>query len=168
MLAISGCAFVAATLIMFGAVLPVEFNWDPLGAWPDVRAQSPLGTERSRVRHLEKRSAFKRGNIPMASAPTVIEIPLRAGGDSTRGDELEYKVQMKKDATFVYEWSVADIPNLMNFISTFTVHTLAAGKAMTVATYKQATATSANGALTAPFRWRCMAGFFRTNRRTRW
>jgi hypothetical protein len=36
----------------------------------------------------------------------VIEIPLRAGGDSTRGDELEYKVRMRKDATFVYEWSV--------------------------------------------------------------
>jgi hypothetical protein len=30
MLAISGGAFVAASLIMFGAVLPVEFNWDPL------------------------------------------------------------------------------------------------------------------------------------------
>jgi len=30
MLAISGCAFVAASLIMFGAVLPAEFNWDPL------------------------------------------------------------------------------------------------------------------------------------------
>jgi hypothetical protein len=80
----------------------------------------------------------------------IIEIPLSAGGDSTRGDELEYKVQMKKDATFIYEWSV-DVPKPDEFYFGFHGHTLAAGKAMTVATYKHATATSANGALTAPF-----------------
>jgi hypothetical protein len=30
-LAITGGAFVAAILIVFGAILPAEFNWDPLG-----------------------------------------------------------------------------------------------------------------------------------------
>jgi len=31
MLAITGGAFVAGSLIVFGAILPAEFNWDPLG-----------------------------------------------------------------------------------------------------------------------------------------
>ena len=150
MLAISGCAFVVATLIMCGAVLPVEFNWDPLR----------LG-QMSKLNRLWAPSevAFdtSKSEVPLAREypegfrADVIEIPLRAGRDSTRGDELEYKVQMKKDATFIYEWSVADIPKPDEFYVDFHGHTLAAGKAMTVATYKQATGTSANGALTAPF-----------------
>jgi hypothetical protein len=150
MLAISAGAFVAATLIMFGAVLPAEFNWDPLGlgrmsgldrlwapgevAFDTSKSEAPLARE-----------------YPEGFRADVIEIPLRAGGDSTRGDELEYKVQMKKDATFIYEWSVSDIPKPDEFYFDFHGHTLAAGKAMTVATYKQATGTGANGALTAPF-----------------
>jgi hypothetical protein len=88
---------------------------------------------------------------PQGFCADVIEIPLRAGGDSTRGDELEYKVHMKKDATFIYEWSAADIPKPDEFYFDFHGHTVDAGKAMTVATYRQATGTSANGALTAPF-----------------
>jgi hypothetical protein len=31
MLAITGGAFVAGSLIVFGAILPAELNWDPLG-----------------------------------------------------------------------------------------------------------------------------------------
>jgi hypothetical protein len=150
MLAITGGALVAATLIMLGAVLPAEFKRDPLG----------LG----RLSGLDR--LWAPPEIPFAAANSdaplareygqgfradVIEIPLRAGGDSTRGDELEYKVQMKKDATFVYEWSVADIPKPDEFYFDFHGHTVEAGKAMTVATYKQATGTSVNGALTAPF-----------------
>ena len=150
MLAITGGTLVAATLIMFGAVLPAEFHWDPLGlghmsgldrlwapsevAFDTSKSEVPLARE-----------------YPAGLRSDVIEIPLRASGDSTRGDELEYKVQMKKEATLVYEWSVAGIANPEEFYFDFHGHTLAAGKAMTVATYKQATGTGANGALTAPF-----------------
>jgi hypothetical protein len=150
MLVISGCAFIAATFIMFGAVLPVEFNWDPL------RLGQMSGLDRLWAPN-EVAFDTSKSEVPLAREypegfrADVIEIPLRASGDSTRGDELEYKVQMKKDATFIYEWSVADIPKPDEFYFDFHGHTLAAGKAMTVATYKQATGTSANGALTAPF-----------------
>jgi hypothetical protein len=150
MLAITCVALATATVIMLGAVLPAEFNRDPLG----------LG----RLSGLDRLWApaeipfdAMKGEAPLAREYSqgfradVIEIPLRAGGDSTRGDELEYKVQMKKDATLIYEWSVADIPKPDEFYFDFHGHTAEAGKAMTVATYKQATGTSANGALTAPF-----------------
>jgi len=150
MLAISGGALIAATLIMLGAVLPAEFNWDQLGLgrmsglnrlWaPSEVAFDTSKTEVSLARE-----------YPEGFRADVIEIPLRASGDPTRGDEFEYKVQMKKDSTFVYEWSVAGIPKSDEFYFDFHGHTLAAGKAMTVATYKQATGTSANGALAAPF-----------------
>ncbi len=150
MLAITGGALAVATIIMFGAVLPAEFNRDPLGLghlsgldrlW--APAEIPFSASKS--------EAPLAREYPQGFRADVIEIPLRAGGDSTRGDELEYKVQMKKDATFIYEWSVADIPKPEEFYFDFHGHTVDAGKTMTVATYKQTTGTSANGALTAPF-----------------
>ncbi len=150
MLAISGCAFVAASLIMFGAVLPVEFNWDPLRLG-QMSGLNRLWAPSEVAFDTSKSEVPLAREYPEGFRADIIEIPLRAGGDSTRGDELEYKVQMKKDATFIYEWSVADIPKPDEFYFDFHGHTLAAGKAMTVATYKQATGTSANGALTAPF-----------------
>jgi hypothetical protein len=150
MLAITAGALVAATLIMFGAVLPAEFNWDPL------RLGKLSGLDRlwaPREVALDTANAV----VPLAREypegfrSDVIEIPLRAGGDPTRGDELEYKVRMKKDATVIYSWGVAEIGKPEEFYFDFHGHTLVEGKDMTVATYKQATGTSANGALTAPF-----------------
>jgi hypothetical protein len=150
MLAISAGALAAATLVMFGAVLPAEFNRDPLGLgrlsgldrlW--APAEIPFDASKGDARLARE--------YPQGFRSDVVEIPLRAGGDSTRGDELEYKVQMNKDATFIYEWSVAGIPKPDEFYFDFHGHTVEAGKAMTVATYRQATGTAAYGALTAPF-----------------
>jgi hypothetical protein len=150
MLAITGAALVVATLIVFGAVLPAEFNWDPLGLGR-LTGMNRLWAPRE-VAFDAAASA-----VPLAREygegfrSDTVEIPLRAGGDPTRGDELEYKVRMKKDATLIFEWSVSDISNPAEFYFDFHGHTLTAAKEMTVATYKQATGTSANGALTAPF-----------------
>ena len=150
MLAITAGALVVASAIVFGAILPAEFNWDPLGLGMTTglsRLWAPrevaLDTTTTAVPLArEYRSGFR---------SDTIEIPLRREGDPTRGDELEYKVRMSKDATLIYEWSVSDIPNAEEFYYDFHGHTLTNEKEMTVATYKQATATSANGALTAPF-----------------
>ncbi len=150
MLALTAVALVVASLVVFGAILPAEFNWDPLG----------LGrvTGLSRL-WAPKQVAFDASgsSVPVAREYAVgfrsdtIEIPLRPDGDRRGGDELEYKVRMAKDATLVFEWSVADIPNPEEFYYDFHGHTTVPGAEMTVATYKQATGTSANGALTAPF-----------------
>ncbi len=150
MLAVAGGAFVAGSLIVFGAILPTEFNWDPLGLGRTT-GLSRLWAPREVPFDTTTGSVPFAREYPMGFRTDVIEIPLRAGGDSTRGDELEYKVRMRKDATFVYEWSVPGVSNPEEFYFDFHGHTLTAAKEMTVATYKQATGTSANGALTAPF-----------------
>ena len=88
---------------------------------------------------------------PSGFRSDTIEIPLNPDGSRQGGDQLEYKVRMKKDATLIYEWSVPDIPVSTEFYFDFHGHTLSDGKEMTVATYKKDTGTSQNGALTAPF-----------------
>jgi hypothetical protein len=150
MLALTGGALVFASAIVFGAILPAEFNLDPLGLgkltglnrlW--APREVPFDTSKSEVPLAREYAAGFRSD--------TIEIPLRPDGNPQGGDQLEYKVRMKKDATLIYEWSVADIPVQTEFYYDFHGHTLTDGKEMTVATYKQDTGTRANGALTAPF-----------------
>ena len=151
MLALTAGALVVASLIVFGAILPAEFNMDPLGLG------KATGLNRLWAPQQVAFDASKASSGPLAREydrgfrTDTIEIPLRPDGDRRGGDELEYKVRMKKDATLIYEWSVADIPNPEEFYHDFHGHTTVDGQEMTVATYKQATGTSANGALTAPF-----------------
>ena len=150
MLAITLGALIVASAIVFGAILPAEFNLDPFGVGK-MSGLSRLWAPR------EVAFDTSASTVPLAREyasgfrSDTIEIPLRREGDPTRGDELEYKVRMNKDATLIYEWSVSEIPNPEEFYYDFHGHTLTNVKEMTVATYKQATATSANGALTAPF-----------------
>jgi hypothetical protein len=150
MLAITAGALVVASLIVFGAILPAEFNWDPLGLgrisgldrlW--APRQVAFGASASAVPLAREYASGFRSD--------TIEIPLRRDADPKGGDELEYKVRMSKDATLIYEWSVADIPNPEEFYYEFHGHTLTSPSEMTVASYKKATGTSANGALAAPF-----------------
>jgi hypothetical protein len=150
-LALTAGGLVVASVAMFGAILPAEFNMDPLGigkatglnrlwAPPEVAFDTSKAGTGALAREYE-----------MAFRSDTIEIPLRDGDDSTRGNELEYKVRMKKDATLIYEWSVADLENPEEFYYDFHGHTVIEGQEMVVATYKQATGAHANGALTAPF-----------------
>jgi hypothetical protein len=151
LIALTAGGVVVATLAVFGAILPAEFNLDPLGIG------KATGLSRLWAPPEVAFDASKAGTGPLAREYEIgfrsdtIEIPLRGGDDRTRGNELEYKVRMKKDATLIYEWSVADIANPEEFYYDFHGHTVVEGQDMTVATYKQATGTSAKGALTAPF-----------------
>jgi len=150
-LALTAGGLVVASVAMFGAILPAEFNMDPLGigkatglsrlwAPPEVAFDTSKAGTGALAREYD-----------IAFRSDTIEIPLRDGDDKTRGNELEYKVRMKKDATLIYEWSVSDIENPEEFYYDFHGHTVVEGQEMVVATYKQATGIHANGALTAPF-----------------
>ena len=150
MLAITGAALIVASLLVFGAILPAEFNWDPLGLGR-ITGLSRLWAPREVAFDTSATAVPLAREYSSGYRSDTIEIPLRREGDPTRGDELEYKVRMNKDGTLIYEWSVSDIPTPEEFYYDFHGHTLTNEKEMTVATYKQATATSANGALTAPF-----------------
>ncbi len=151
MLALTAGGLVVATLAVFGAILPAEFNMDPLGIG------KATGLNRLWAPPEVAFDASKAGAGPLAREyempwrTDTIEIPLKSGDDPRRGGELEYKVRMKKDATLTYEWTVSEITNPEEFYYDFHGHTVVEGQEMTVATYKQATGTKAAGALTAPF-----------------
>ena len=150
MLAMTAGALLVASLIVFGAILPAEFNRDPLGLGK-LTGLGRLWAPKEVTFEPSTTAAPLAREYPAGVRSDTIEIPLRTDADPRGGDELEYKVRMQKDATLVYEWSVAEIPNPEEFYYDFHGHTLAKDNEMTVATYKQATGTSANGALTAPF-----------------
>jgi hypothetical protein len=150
MLSITGGALVVATLLVFGAILPAEFNWDPLGLGR-VTGLGRLWAPREVTFEPSASDVTLAREYPTGFRSDTIEIPLRREGDPNRGDELEYKVRMHKDATLIYQWSVSDIPDPEEFFYEFHGHTLTTPAEMTVATYKKTTGTGANGALTAPF-----------------
>lgn len=142
---------VLAVLIVLGAVLPAEFNRDPLG----VGKLSGL----SRLWAPDDETVdAKNGGVPRAREyetgfrTDVVEIPLgdfMAGADKS---ELEYKVRMSKDATLTYSWEVVGGGDPRDFRFDQHGHTTPKpGEAMTVSTYRQGFALKQQGALTAPF-----------------
>jgi len=150
MLAITAGALAIASLVVLGAILPAEFNLDPLGLGK-VTGLGRLWAPREVPFDLSKSEVPLAREYATGFRSDTIEIPLRPDGSRQGGDQLEYKVRMKKDATLIYQWSVADIPVPTEFYYDFHGHTLTDGKEMTVATYKKDTGTGATGALTAPF-----------------
>ena len=151
LIALTVGGLLVATVAVFGAILPAEFNMDPLGIG------KATGLSRLWAPPEVAFDTSKAGTGPLAREydmpwrTDTIEIPLRSGDDRMRGNELEYKVRMRQGATLIYEWSVSEITNPEEFYYDFHGHTVVEGQEMTVATYKQATATQAAGALTAPF-----------------
>jgi hypothetical protein len=145
-----GAAAVAA-LIVLGAILPAEFNRDPLG----LGKLSGLGRLWAPD---EKKVDVKGGAVSVAreyDAPfraDTVEIPLGGFLDGADKSELEYKVRMKKGATLIYSWEVIGAADPRDFHFDQHGHTTPApGQPMTVATYRQAFGLKQQGALTAPF-----------------
>jgi hypothetical protein len=143
-----GAAALAA-LIVLGAILPAEFNRDPLGLgrlsglsrlWaPDQTEAAAGGVARAR----EYATPFR---------TDVVEIPLgdfMAGADRS---SLEYKVRMARDATLTYGWEVVGKVDPRDF--TFDQHghtTPEPGEGMKVSTFRRGYGLSQQGAITAPF-----------------
>lgn len=144
-------AFLVALLIVFGAILPAEFGKDPTGLgrlgglarlWaPPEKSVDPNAGAVARAHE-----------YPLPFRTDVVEIPLTGFLGGVSGSELEYKVRMKKDATFIYAWEVVGAERANDFHYDFHGHTTPPpGEAMTVATYRQAFGLKQQGALTAPF-----------------
>lgn len=149
-LAILGAAVLAA-LIVLGAILPAEFNRDPLGIGR-LSGLSRLWAPGETVIDPAKGGAARAREYDLPFRTDVVEIPLGdflAGADKS---ELEYKVRMKKDASLIYAWEVVGTTDPRDFHYDQHGHTTPApGQPMTVATYKQAFGLRQQGALTAPF-----------------
>jgi len=147
-LAILG-ALALAVLIVLGAILPAEFNRDPLGVGK-LSGLSRLWAPEDRKADTGGAARAREYDAPFRS--DVVEIPLGdflAGADRS---ELEYKVRMRKDATLIYSWEVVGTDEPRDFHFDQHGHTTPKpGEAMTVATYRQAFGLKQQGALTAPF-----------------
>ena len=143
-------ALLAALLILFGAVLPAEYHLDPLGLGKLTGIDALWRPEEVAPTSAPPRVAAAR-SYPTPFRSDVVEIPLKAGGDRARGEELEYKVRVKEGGALVYSWTVPGITDPQDFYSDFHGHTLAAGNAMVVAQYRKASGASDNGVLVAPF-----------------
>jgi hypothetical protein len=144
-------AIAVGGLIVFGAVLPAEFNQDPLGLgkltgiarlWAAPENDVSGRTEVSQLAQF----------YPAPANADVIEIPLGCVGCGAGPYALEYKVRLKKGAVLLYDWEAVGLSDFEDLEYDFHGHTLAKpGEEMTVATHKQAVGASGHGSLVAPF-----------------
>jgi hypothetical protein len=151
LIAATSGALILAVLIVLGAILPAEFNRDPLGVgrlsglsrlWAPSDEQVDVKGAAVALAH-EYETPFR---------TDVVEIPLRDFLSGANESELEYKVRMKKDATLVYSWEVIGGSDPQDLYFDQHGHTTPApGQAMTVSTFKKGFGLTQRGALTAPF-----------------
>lgn len=146
-----GAALLVALLITFAAVLPAEYNQDPLG----------LGraTGLSRLWSLPEEDVATDGGAgpaairqPAAFRSDEFEIPLAADGDEARRNALEFKVRLTKGSTLVYSWRAEGLGAPDDLMFDFHGHTVAAEAkgAVSVAKYEKGSGAEANGSLVAP------------------
>lgn len=140
-----------AVLVVFGAILPAEFNRDPLGLGR-ATGLSRLWAPAETAIDANQGGVARAREYDVPFRTDVVEIPLGGFLDGVERSELEYKVRMAKDATLTYAWEVTGASDPRDFHYDQHGHTTPApGQPMTVATYRQAFGLKQQGALTAPF-----------------
>jgi hypothetical protein len=151
LLLLTGGAAAVAALIVLGAVLPAEYNQDPLGIGRMTGLSRLWLPEEVAVSGGGEQPAARR--YPAAFRTDVFDIPLAADGDAARRNALEFKVRMKTGDTMVYSWSAEGLDTPDNLFYDFHGHT-AAGPGSTapvsVVDYEKTSGVSANGAIRAP------------------
>lgn len=146
---IAGGGLVAGVLIVVGAIMPAEYNVDPLG----------LGklTGVSRLWAPESQE-FAGGGAPLfhaSEAPRAIhvaDIPLGAAGWDESA--LEYKVRMTPGESILYRWTAMKLDGSPATVPiAFDMHghdVVAEGQPETVVEYAKGEALAQSGSLTAP------------------
>lgn len=148
---ITGGGLVAGALIVLGAIMPAEFNTDPLGIGK-LSGIARLWAPGEKTVDTNTAGGPLAREYDTALRTDVIEIPLTDFLGGAKGSELEYKVAMKQGATLVYEWEAIGAKNPDDIGFDFHGHTTPEpGQQMTVASYKASRGVSQKGALTAPF-----------------
>ena len=150
LLAATAGALALGALIVLGAILPAEFNRDPLGVGKLSGLSRLWAPEEKQVDTAAGAARAREYDTPFRT--DVVEIPLgdfMAGADKS---ELEYKVHMKKDATLIYSWEVVGAGDPRDFRFDQHGHTTPKpGEAMTVSQWRRDFGVKQQGALTAPF-----------------
>lgn len=145
---ITGGGALAGALVVLGAIMPAEFNVDPLG----------LGklTGISRLWAPEEQ-AFGGGGALTSSSETpkashIVEIPL--GAADWKEAAIEYKVAMKPGQSIFYRWTATNLdgsPATVPIEMDQHGHNLPPeGQPQTVIDYRKARLLADQGSLTAP------------------
>lgn len=147
-----GAAAATAIVITFAAVLPAEYNKDPLGLGRLTGLSRLWAPEEVLVAPAAAGvpAAIRQ---PAAFRSDTFEIPLAADGDEGRRNALEFKVRLPKGASLVYSWQADGLAIPEDLMFDFHGHTVAAdakGGPVSVADYEKSSGASAHGSLTAP------------------
>jgi hypothetical protein len=144
-----GGGLAAASVILMGAVLPAEYQIDPLGIGRATGLLQLAGPKEVEMALPATDAANAVAHFYATELRTdTVEIPLAASGDADQGDNLEWKVRMKQGDTLVYSWSVAAPAE--EFYSDFHGET-APTPEVNVVTYKKGTGIESHGSMVAPF-----------------
>lgn len=144
-------AVAVAVVITFGAVLPAEYDQDPLGLGR-ATGLSRLWAPKEVVVSPQAAGGPAARREAVAFRTDTFEIPLAADGDEARKNALEFKVRLPKGGTLLYSWQAEGLTVPEDLMFDFHGHTVAAEAkgAVSVADYEKASGFAANGALTAP------------------
>lgn len=150
LLSIGGAA-ITAVVITFAAVLPAEYNKDPLGLGR-ATGLSRLWAPKEVTVDASAAGGPAARREPVPFRTDTFEIPLAASGDEARRNALEFKVRMPKGASLLYSWKAEGLTVPEDLMFDFHGHTVkgAADGAVSVADYERSSGAEANGSLVAP------------------
>lgn len=145
---ITGGGLLLGALIVVGAIMPAEFNTDPLG----IGKASGI----SRLWAPEEKDFAGSGALATSSdAPKqshIVDIPL--GAADWKEAAIEYKVAMKPGQSIFYKWTATNLDGSPATVPVETDqhgHDLPAeGQPQTVIDYRKARLLADQGSLTAP------------------
>ncbi|MES2895945.1 MAG: hypothetical protein V4759_07940 [Pseudomonadota bacterium] len=144
-------ALAVAVVVTFAAVLPAEYNKDPLGLGR-ATGLSRLWAPKEDVVTADAAGAPAARREASGFRTDVFDIPLAADGDEGRKNALEFKVRLPKGGTLLYTWVAEGLAVPEDLMFDFHGHTVAAEAkgAVQVAAYEKGSGTQANGSLSAP------------------
>ncbi|NQE61421.1 hypothetical protein [Caulobacter sp. RHG1] len=145
-----GGAAITAVVITFAAVLPAEYNKDPLGLGRATGLSRLWAPEEITV-DANAASGPSARRESVAFRTDTFEIPLAASGDEARRNALEFKVRLPKGASVLYSWQAEGLDTPEDLMFDFHGHSVAAETKgpVSVANYERGSGAGANGALVA-------------------
>lgn len=144
-------AVVTSLVIIFAAVLPAEYNRDPLGLGHATGLSRLWAPKEVRVDAAAAGGPAARKEATSFRTDSF-EIPLAADGDEARRNAMEFKVRLPKGGMVLYSWQAEGLPAPDDLMFDFHGHTIAkeAKGAVQVSDYEKGSGAAANGSLVAP------------------
>ncbi len=150
LLLLTGSACAVAFLYIVGAVLPAEFNRDPLGIGK-ATGLSDLYSPGPEQLVIEEGSV---GYLPESTTPYAqhsFTIELAPNGDAHLPSSLEFKLELNSGSAMVYSWQVNGLTDPTRLFAEFHGETYDASGNLIVGHYGEDRTLQDAGVLVAPF-----------------